>query len=282
MANEQLKLTLGFSPCPNDTFIFDAMVHGKIDTEGLVFDVTMADVEVLNQKAFEKEFDITKLSYYAYAYLIKDYVLLDAGSALGNNCGPILISKKEMRESEISKLKIAIPGKYTTANFLLSLAFPEAKNKTEMQFSEIENAIDNGFADAGLIIHENRFTYEQRGFKKIIDLGEFWEKLVSVPIPLGGIVIKRKLPPAIRQKVNRVIKRSVEYGFANPTSSFNFVKENAQEMSEEIRNKHINLYVNKYSVNLGVEGRKAVKLLLDKARKKGLIPEFKECIFLND
>ena len=282
MATEPLKLTLGFSPCPNDTFIFDAMVHGKIDTEGLFFEVRMADVEELNQKAFKKETDIIKLSYHAYAYLVKDYVLLDAGSALGNNCGPILISKREIKEQEIRKLKIAIPGKYTTANFLLSLAFPDARNKMEMLFSEIEDAVAGGLADAGLIIHENRFTYEERGFKKIVDLGEFWEKLVSAPIPLGGIVIKRELPGEVQKKVNRVLKRSVEYALANPASSFNFVKENAREMSEEVRNKHISLYVNNYSVSLGVEGRKAVQLLFDKAQEKGLVPEFKETVFLND
>ena len=188
-----MKLTLGFSPCPNDTFIFDAMVHHKIDTEGLEFEVVMEDVEELNQRAFAHELDITKLSFHAYAYLINRYVLLSAGSALGNNCGPLLIAKKEMSEKEINNSKIAIPGKFTTANFLLGLAYPKAQNKIPVLFSEIEEAILSGKVDAGLVIHETRFTYHERGLVKIIDLGEYWEGDTGLPIPLGGIVVKRGL-----------------------------------------------------------------------------------------
>ena len=265
-------ITLGFSPCPNDCFIFDAMLHGKINTEGLEFKVFMEDVETLNQKAFRGELDVTKLSYHAYAHLTKNYQLLNAGSALGNNCGPLLITNKDdltglvsQLRSPNSRLKIAIPGKYTTANFLLSLAFPEATNKIEMVFSEIEDAVLTGKVDAGLIIHENRFTYEQKGLKKIIDLGEYWETLAKAPIPLGGIVIKREFDEDLKKKVDRVLRKSVEYAFANPKSSLNFVKANAQEMSEEVMYKHIDLYVNNYSVDLGEEGKRAVQLLFDKA-----------------
>ncbi|OFY86192.1 MAG: 1,4-dihydroxy-6-naphthoate synthase [Bacteroidetes bacterium RIFCSPLOWO2_12_FULL_35_15] len=277
------KLTIGFSPCPNDCFIFDALIHNKIDTEGLQFEVVMEDVEALNQKAFRGELDITKLSYHGYAYLTKLYQLLDAGSALGNNCGPLLISKSNdipYLTTHISDLKIAIPGKYTTANFLLSLAFPEAKNKIEHLFSDIEEAVLTGKVDAGLIIHENRFTYEQKGLKKIIDLGEYWEKLANAPIPLGGIVIKRNLPDELKQKVNRIVRKSVEYAFANPKSSLNFVKANAQEMSEEVMYKHIGLYVNNYSVDLGAEGKRAIKILFDKAQESGVINKIEEDIFL--
>lgn len=280
------RLTLGFSPCPNDCFIFDAMLHGKIDTEGLTFDVVMEDVETLNQKAFRGELDVTKLSYHAYAHLVKNYQLLNAGSALGNNCGPLLISKNNNPEkisalrSPDSHLKIAIPGKYTTANFLLSLAYPEATNKIEMVFSQIEDAVLSGKVDAGLIIHENRFTYEQKGLKKIIDLGEYWETLAKAPIPLGGIVIKRNFPDELKKKFDRVLRKSVEYAFANPKSSLNFVKANAQEMSEEVMYKHIDLYVNKYSVDLGAEGKRAVNLLFDKAQDLGVIDKIEEDIFL--
>ena len=279
-------ITLGFSPCPNDCFIFDAMLHGKIDTEGLAFEVFMEDVETLNQKAFKGELDVTKLSYHAYAHLVKTYQLLNAGSALGNNCGPILISKNNNPEqlsalrAPGSKLNIAIPGKYTTANFLLSLAFPDATNKVEMVFSEIENAVLTGKVDAGLIINENRFTYEQKGLKKIIDLGEYWEELAKAPIPLGGIVIKRTFSDELKKKFDRVLRKSVEYAFANPKSSLNFVKANAQEMSEEVMYKHIDLYVNKYSVDLGAEGKRAVKLLFDKAESLGVINKIQEDIFL--
>lgn len=274
----QSTISLGFSPCPNDCFIFDAMLHGKIDTEGLEFKVFMEDVETLNQKAFRGELDVTKLSYHAYAHLVKEYQLLNAGSALGNNCGPLLIasSKLEIKDST----KIAIPGKYTTANFLLSLAFPDAKNKVEMVFSEIEDAVLSGKVDAGLIIHENRFTYEQKGLKKIIDLGEYWETLAKALIPLGGIVIKRNFPDEVKKKFDRVLRKSVEYAFANPKSSLNFVKANAQEMSEEVMYKHIDLYVNNYSVDLGAEGKRAVKLLFDKAQELGVINKIEEEIFL--
>lgn len=280
--NQPPKLSLGFSPCPNDCFIFDAMVHGKVDTEGLEFEVMMEDVETLNKKAFQKETDITKLSYHAFAHLTGDYVLLDAGSALGNNCGPLLISDTQLPLESFNnaELKIAIPGKYTTANFLFSMAFPRATNKVEMLFSEIEDAVLNGKADAGLIIHENRFTYEQKGLKKIIDLGEYWENKTNAPIPLGGIVIKRTFPEMLKQKVNRIIRRSVEYALANPSSSAAFVKSNAQEMEEEIINKHIYLYVNNYSVDLGEEGRRAVKLLFDTAIEKNIISEINEELFL--
>ncbi|MES2590623.1 MAG: 1,4-dihydroxy-6-naphthoate synthase [Bacteroidota bacterium] len=287
LKSKSSALTIGFSPCPNDCFIFDAMIHNKIDTEGLEFELLMGDVETLNQKAFRGDLDITKLSYHAYAYVTRTYHLLDAGSALGNNCGPLLITNSNDPAKEISELrtpdsqlKIAIPGKYTTANFLMSLAFPEAKNKKEILFSDIEDAVLTGKADAGLIIHENRFTYEQKGLKKIIDLGEYWETLTKSPIPLGGIVIKRDFSNELKQKVNRVIRKSVEYAFANPKSSLNFVKAHAQEMSEEVMYKHIDLYVNNYSIDLGLEGKRAVQLLFDKAQQLGVINKIEEEIFL--
>lgn len=273
-------ISLGFSPCPNDCFIFDALIDNKIDTEGLQFEVIMEDVEALNQKAFRAELDITKLSFHAYLYLTKSYQLLNAGSALGNNCGPILVQSSKLKIESLNTAKIAIPGKYTTANFLLSLAFPEAKNKIEMLFSDIEDAVLSGKADVGLIIHENRFTYEQKGLKKIIDLGEYWETLTKAPIPLGGIVIKRNLSNELKHKVNRVLRKSIEYAFANPKSSLNFVKEHAQEMSEEVMYKHIDLYVNNYSLDLGIEGKHAVQLLFDKAHKLGIIDKIEEEIFL--
>lgn len=276
-----MKLSLGFSPCPNDTFIFDAMVHGKIDTEGLEFDVFMADVEELNQKAFAKELDITKLSYHAYAYLLDDYVLLDAGSALGNNCGPLLIAKKSMTEIEINQAKIAIPGKYTTANFLLNLAYPKAQNKTELLFSEIETAVLNGEVDAGLIIHENRFTYQDKGLIKIIDLGEYWESTTKLPIPLGGIVVNKKLPLEIQQKVNRVMKRSVVFALDNPSETQAYVKTHAQEMDEEVIYRHISLYVNDYTVDLKTNGKAAIDKLFETAKGKNIIPTYTGEIFLN-
>lgn len=275
-----MKLSLGFSPCPNDTFIFDAMIHGKIDTEGLEFDVHLGDVEELNQQAFAGNLDVTKLSYHAYAYLTDKYCLLDAGSALGNNCGPLLIARAPMPQEEIIEAKIAIPGKYTTANFLLGYACPQARHKVEMLFSDIEDAVLRGDVDAGLIIHENRFTYQQKGLVKLVDLGEYWENSTQMPIPLGGIVIRRDLPPDFQLKVNRVLQRSVQFAFDNPKSSLAYVRAHAQEMDEAVMYQHIELYVNDYTENLGERGRAAVQHLFDVAVKNGVIPAQRQALFL--
>jgi 1,4-dihydroxy-6-naphthoate synthase len=257
-----MKLTLGFSPCPNDTFIFDALVHHKIDTEGLEFELVFADVEQLNKWAFQGKLDITKLSYNAFTHCVNDYILLDSGSALGNNCGPLLIKKPNTILTKESK--IAIPGKYTTANMLLSIAFPENQNKVEILFSEIENQVLEGIVDAGLIIHESRFTYKDKGLNKVSDLGEFWETQTGLPIPLGGIVVKNELPFSEQKKIERVLRKSVEYAFKNPNSSADFVKSHSQEMEKEVVNAHIALYVNDYSISLGEKGKNAVKLLFEK------------------
>ena len=266
-----MKLTIGYSPCPNDCFIFDALIHGKIDTEGLQFEVLLEDVETLNKKALKGELDITKLSYHAFAYVLENYILLRSGSALGFNCGPLLIQDARCTMKDLnSNSKIAIPGKLTTANLLLSIAYPNLTNKVEYLFSDIENAVLSGEVDAGLIIHENRFTYQDRGLKKIMDLGEFWDSLIHAPIPLGGIVIKRNLGNELQQKVNRLIKKSVGFAFANPESSMAYVKAHAQEMSEEVMKKHIALYVNNFSIDLGETGINAVQLLFNKAKELNL------------
>jgi 1,4-dihydroxy-6-naphthoate synthase len=279
-----MNLTLAFSPCPNDCFIFDAIVNRRIDLEGIDFSVRLADVEALNKAAFAGDVDVTKLSFHAYAYCADEYVLLDAGSALGNNCGPLLISKRPLTVDDVAsgRLRIAIPGRYTTANFLLGLAFPAATDKTELLFSDIEPALLAEQYDAGLIIHENRFTYEAKGLKKIIDLGEFWERETGAPIPLGGIVIRRALPEAVKEAVNRVLRRSVEYAFAHRSASLPFVREHAQEMSEEVMYKHIDLYVNDYSIDLGTDGRRAVELLFERAAAAGVIPPLDQPLFLSE
>ena len=276
-----MKLTLGYSPCPNDTFIFDAMVHHKIDTEGLDFEVQLGDVEQLNQKAFEQTLDITKLSYHAYAYLIEHYALLTSGSALGKNCGPLLISKSAIDHQDVPTKSIAIPGKYTTANFLLSLAFPKAQQKKEMLFSDIEQEVFSEQVDAGLIIHENRFTYHERGLVKIIDLGEWWENKTQLPIPLGGIVVKRDLPVELQQKINRVLRRSVEYAFEHPEASLPYVQQHAQEMDTAVMQQHIGLYVNDFSIDLGAEGKQAIEYLFHTATDLGLIKAPNKNIFVD-
>jgi 1,4-dihydroxy-6-naphthoate synthase len=275
-----MKLTLGFSPCPNDTFIFDALVHDRIETGDLEFAVQLADVEALNQQAFRGELDVTKLSFHAFAHLTETYQLLDAGSALGNNCGPLLIAGREMHKEELPEAKIAIPGKYTTANFLLSLAYPEATNKYETVFSDIEQDVLDGKADAGLIIHENRFTYQEKGLIKIQDLGEYWEHTTGMPIPLGGIVVRRDLPADIKKEVNRLMAESVRQARENPDPTRAYVRKHAQEMEEEVMFQHIDLYVNEYTQDLGDRGRAAVHHLFEQAGKLNLIPPVKEPLFV--
>jgi len=273
------KLSIGFSPCPNDTFIFDALIHGKIDTEGLEFEVHMADVEELNQMAFRGELDITKLSYHAFFHVLDEYIMMDSGSALGNNCGPLLI-KDQGGLNPVDKDLIAIPGEYTTANFLLNYAYPELQNKKEMLFSDIESAVKTKETSAGLIIHENRFTYADRGFEKVKDLGEYWEQRTGMPIPLGGIAIKRRLDSGLQEKVQRLIQKSLEFAFENPSESLPFVKEYAQEMDEEVMQKHIRLYVNHYSLSLGEKGKAAIRHMYDFLVEKRLIKRSNKALFV--
>ena len=275
-----MKLSLGFSPCPNDTFIFDAMVNGKIDTMGITFDYVMEDVETLNLWAEQGKLDITKLSYNTFIHTVHEYALLHSGSALGEGVGPLLVSKGPMDMAKINDFKIAIPGFNTTANLLLSLAFPGAKNKTALVFNEIENAVLSGEYDAGLIIHEGRFTYQKKGLTKLIDLGDWWEQTTQAPIPLGGIVIRRNLDKHVCVAVDKIIKESLAYSWKHYPELFPFVTENAQEMEEDVMRKHIQLYVNDYTTDLGEKGRAAITTLFDKAKSGGLIKgEMPESIF---
>lgn len=271
-----MKLTLAFSPCPNDTFIFDALIHHRIDTLGYEFEVVLADVELLNQMAFKQQIDITKLSFHALAHITQHYQLLNAGSALGKGCGPLLVTTQENLNKPINDLKTAIPGKYTTANFLLGLAYPELIHKEERIFCDIEDAVLSGEFDAGLIIHENRFTYQAKGLKLIKDLGAFWEEFSGASIPLGAIAIKRKIDVQVKNDIDRLIRRSVEFAFANPELSMAYTREHAQSMDENVMRQHIALYVNNFSVDLGEEGKRSIRLLLDNARNKNLIPEITE------
>lgn len=260
-----MKLSLGISPCPNDTFIFDAMLHGKVDTEGLDFECRLEDVETLNRLGMNGTLDITKMSYGAASRLIYHYRILDAGGALGKGVGPLFISKKHDANSSLNpnNFTVAVPGMNTTAHLLFSLAFPDFRNKVFMPFHEIENAVLNGVTDGGIIIHENRFTYMERGLNKLADLGDIWEMQTGLPIPLGGIMARRSFHVDVLQKINRVIKRSLEYAFAHADALPPFVTENAQEMSPEVMRSHIDLYVNNFSLGLGTQGRAAVWKLLE-------------------
>lgn len=265
-----MNLSLGFSPCPNDTFIFDALVNGAIDTGGLRFDTRLEDVETLNQWAIQGKLHITKLSFAAGLKVAGKYELLNSGSALGRGCGPLLISKNAVPLDEVKNMKIAIPGAFTTANLLFSIAFPEALNKEEMLFSDIEQAVLTGRADAGVIIHENRFTYQQKGLVKLIDLGEFWENKTGQPIPLGGIFIRKDVAADVRAKVDRLIHESLQHAYKQYPVLSPYVKAHAQEMDENVMRQHIDLYVNEYSLDLGEKGKEAVEKLKEMAAKRGV------------
>ncbi len=265
-----MHLTLGFSPCPNDTFIFDALVNNKIDTGGLTFDVVLEEVQTLNEWAIAGKLDITKLSYGVLPLVLKNYIVLNSGSALGKGVGPLLICplhplKGELYKdkSEIENAVIAIPGEHTTAHLLFSLAYPDAKNKVFMRYDEIENFVleEKGL---GVIIHENRFTYADKGLHQITDLGDYWEKETGNSIPLGGIVIRRTVDASIARHVDKLIKKSIEYAYHHHYDELaDYVKVHSQEMSEAVMRKHINLYVNNFSSYLGEEGKNAVLKLLN-------------------
>jgi len=259
-----MKFTLGFSPCPNDTFIFDALVNKKIDTEGFDFDVILEDVQTLNEWVLQGKLDFSKISYAVYPLVNQQYNLLKSGGALGKGVGPLLIakSKDENWKSKIETCSIAIPGKNTTAHFLFTQAFPSSTNKQFIMFHEIEDAVLSGKVNAGVIIHENRFTYQQKGLVKLMDLGEYWEQTTGYPIPLGGIVANKKIDPSIQNKVDQLIRKSLEYAFEHYPLITDYVKQHSQEMSEDVMRQHIDLYVNNYSLDIGDDGMKAVEKMM--------------------
>lgn len=278
-----MKLTLGFSPCPNDTFIFDALVNNKIDSGDLEFEVVLEDVQTLNQWAKAGKLDISKISYGVTPKITDTYVVLNSGGALGKGVGPLLISKNEVRGTkdgnrwqEIQELvnasTIAVPGEDTTAHFLFSQAFPQATKKVFKRFDEIEAFVSSG-EGLGVIIHENRFTYQEKGLYKIIDLGDYWEQTTGNPIPLGGIVMKRSFDAALIQRVDALIHESLQYAFAHYPAVTDYVRCHAQEMSEDVMRQHINLYVNDYSLNLGDAGKAAVLQMMETLGKKAYPPQ---------
>ncbi|MBM3413461.1 MAG: 1,4-dihydroxy-6-naphthoate synthase [Bacteroidetes bacterium] len=261
-----MKLRIGFSPCPNDTFIFDALVHNHIDTGNFQFEPVLEDVETLNQWAQEGKLDITKLSFPAFFSARNHYQLIDAGSALGKGVGPLLVTKEKCSLSaiDVSQRKVLLPGSNTTAHLLFSLAFPTATKKEFIVFSEIEEALLQNNQLLGVLIHENRFTYDRKGLTKIMDLGNYWEERFKVPIPLGGIAIKRSYAQPLKKQLEEWIRNSLAYSWANYPLLSLFVQSHAQEMEEEIMRKHIELYVNEYTHSLGQEGKHAIQVLFEK------------------
>lgn len=258
-----MKLTLGFSPCPNDTFIFDALVNGEIDTGGISFEPVLEDIETLNKWAPKKQLDVTKLSFPAFFQNIDKYIALPSGAALGNGVGPLLVARELMPMEKVPSASIAIPGENTTANFLLSFAFPNAGNRLPVLFSEIEDTVLSGKADLGLLIHENRFTYQQKGLVKILDLGSYWEAQTGLPIPLACIAINREVDIEVQHAVGRLIRKSIAYAFSQYPFINEYIKSHAQAMDEEVMRSHIELYVNNFSMDLGIDGQKAIKNLYE-------------------
>jgi 1,4-dihydroxy-6-naphthoate synthase len=274
-----MKITLGYSPCPNDTFIFYALTHDKLDCD-FEFEVTLKDVETLNRMALDKKFDVTKASFHGFGFVRDDYCLLRSGSALGLCCGPLIVARRPIFQNELCSKKIAIPGKITTAYLLLQLFVPDAKNIVEMPFDKIMNAVSMGTVDAGLIIHESRFTYPQYGLVKLIDLGEWWEEKTGLPIPLGGILARRDLGVQVINKIDALIRQSIEYAFRHPAQTREYIKKNAQELEDDVIDQHIKLYVNDYSLDMG-GGVVAVEELLKTAQELNLIPKSSKPIFID-
>lgn len=262
-----MRLTLGFSPCPNDTFIFDALVNGAVDAEGLDLDVRLEDVQTLNEWALAGRLDVSKISYGVLPLVAREYAVLASGGALGLGVGPLLVARPGLGAFDPARMTVAIPGRNTTAHLLFSLAYPGAAHKEFMVFSEIERAVLSGAVHAGVIIHEGRFTYQAKGLERLMDLGEHWESRTRSPIPLGGIVARRSLGPQVLGKLERLVRASAEHALARRPLVTGYVRCHAQEMDEAVMRQHIDLYVNAFSVELGEAGRRAVGTLLDVYRQ---------------
>jgi 1,4-dihydroxy-6-naphthoate synthase len=274
------ELTLGFSPCPNDTFMFYPLVHGLVDTSGLSYQERLEDVETLNQLALKGELDVSKVSYHAFGHIRNEYELLRSGSALGRGCGPLLVAADNISTSDLRGKTIAVPGRYTTALLLLRLFDPTLENFLVMPFNEIMDAVLRGDVDAGLIIHESRFTYQGYGLHKLVDLGEWWEGETGLPIPLGGIVAKRSLGAETIAAVEKALRDGVCYARSNPDSAAGYIREHAQEMGEDVCKSHIELYVNDFSAELGDEGVRAIECLMKRAQEAGIVPVSDTPIFV--
>ena len=272
-----MNLSLGYSPCPNDCFIFYALAHGKVAND-IEWQIRLEDVEALNQLAKQSVLDVSKISYHAYAHLIKDYVMLPSGGALGKGVGPLIVTKEKLES--LSNKRVAIPGGLTTANLLLKLSQPDDINIVTLRYDQIMPAVARGDVDAGLIIHESRFTYPDYGLQKFLDVGEWWERTTGHLLPLGGIIAKRSLGEETLKRINNAIKESLEYAYAHPEKTKPYVAKYAQEMSEEVRQKHIDLYVNEYSLDVGEAGKAAVTELFKRAKERGFIPKVDKGIFL--
>jgi len=276
------SLSLGYSPCPNDTFIFYALTHGLVPLPDLVIRERLEDVETLNQLALDGRLDLTKISYHALGHLRDRYALLHSGGALGRGCGPLVIAPQNTDMTRLRGGRIAIPGRLTTANLLLQLYGEGFNNLLVLPFDQIMPALRRGDAEAGVIIHESRFTYREAGFHEILDLGAWWEEDTGLPIPLGGILARRDLGPEVIQAIDSAIRESLLYARRQPKEPLRYIREHAQELDDQVIAAHIGLYVNDFSLDLGNEGLEAVGVLLKRAEEKGLIPPCDKPLFLSE
>ncbi|MCK5311026.1 MAG: 1,4-dihydroxy-6-naphthoate synthase [Desulfobacteraceae bacterium] len=288
---EMKELSIAYSSCPNDTFIFNALVHDLIDTQGLKFNVALFDVETLNKKASEACYDITKLSFAAFGSVRDEYGLLRTGSALGRGCGPLIISCPGKKLYDKLKPVIAVPGLGTTAYHLLRLYLNDLTVKLgkeinpkiiAMPFEKIMPHVLEGKSDFGVIIHEGRFVYEKLGFDLICDLGKWWEEKTLLPIPLGCIAVKKEIGKDVAEKIEYLIQKSIKYARNNPDAGYEYIKKNAQELDDDVIEQHICLYVNEFTERLGVQGEEAVRVFFDKIEKAGIIPQNSEPLFISD
>ncbi len=273
-------LTLGFSTCPNDTFIFHALVHEVIDVRPFHFEAVLKDVEALNQDAAQARLDVSKLSFAALGHVLDDYALLRSGAALGRGCGPLIVARPGISLADLGRRRVAVPGLWTTACLLLGLYMGQRPQVEVMTFDRIMPAVADGRCDFGVIIHEGRFTYPQYGLVNLLDLGAWWEAQSGLPIPLGCIAIKRNLGPASARKIETMIRASVDHAFAHRQDSQAYIRAHAQELAEPVIRQHIELYVNDYTRDIGAQGERAARLLLERARQVGVVPDSDQPLFL--
>ena len=272
-------MTLGYSPCPNDTHIFYALKHGLVDGGGLLFKERLEDVETLNQLALNGLFDISKVSYHAVGFIRDEYCVLRSGGALGRGCGPLVVTREYNSMAALKGKKVALPGRFTTASLLFQLYGAAAGEVVYLPFREIMEAVRSGEADAGVIIHESRFTFASYGLSCVLDLGDWWERKTGYPIPLGCIVARRSLGASTLKVLDRIVRDSVVYANTHPDEALGYICQHAQEMSAEVCRAHIQLYVNDFTIDLGREGEAAVTALLARAEERGLVPKTIKNIF---
>jgi 1,4-dihydroxy-6-naphthoate synthase len=265
-------LTFGYSPCPNDTFMFHGIASGALKLPGVSIQVRLHDIETLNQLALEERLDISKLSFFAWLKARDAYQLLNSGAALGYGCGPIVIAKQVIEPKDIPSCRVVLPGEWTTAHLLFRLWAPQAEQRHFTTYERIYDEVASGRADCGVIIHESRFTYEQLGFHRLIDLGQWWEEQTGLPIPLGGIAARTALGPEVLSALEELVAASIEKSRQNPRAALPYIRQHAQEMDLEVLERHIAAFVNPFSLDLGPVGRQALKVLEQRARDAGVLP----------